>query len=473
MLAYLIEQQGHSLKLSCSDNRELVTNQYDDALAFLLEPCGEFAVTYNLDAFVDSLVSIMPKALAAKVKEGGRVFTPENRKLYYQTGRVFGINHIDFYGLNRYSEEPLTNCQKVLELAEKVVEAYHEIGIKDVTRLTSPVALYSQVLDSIPYPRACDLPESAFPMLEACTPIMSREWRQVYQLGRWNAYQISDYDLTAAYPAQMAQLPDISKAHFFSSKTMPDKYSWGVLTGQLKITKPVSPFICKEKGVYGIGEWPDTITTEQLRFLRASSVGDFTMESGEFFLLPKSYGYPFKPTMESLYNSRESDNPLVSKIAKGIAVGIGGKLAEIYEDRLGDNFNSIYALMTTSRCMLTVGSFIYNHHIEDDVVSVLVDGFMATGIRLPVVNRKVMGTWKINEPLPALVASLEYQWQGNKRPNYKTYDEMIAAIREHPDRSYFEGVDLNLLSHNRNFTKLPRTGKELLENKYRSEPYEV
>ena len=110
--------------------------------------------------------------------------------------------------------------------------------------------------------------------------------------------------------------------------------------------------------------------------------------------------------------------------------------------------------------------------MQDSVVLVLVDGCMATK-RLPVVNKNIMGSWKLNPPLPSLVLSLEYQWQGNKRPNYMTYDEMMKLIQDNPKSSCYAGIDLNLLSHNRNFSKLPHTGQELISQKYNSEPYEI
>ena len=474
MLAYKTEtQQGKMLRISCSDSRELITSQYDDALAFLIQPTDkDMAVVFHIDAFVDDITSLMPKDLSKKVKDGGRVFTTDKRKLYYQPNRMFGVNHTNIYGLNRYSDDKIDDCQELLSLAKKVVKAYETFGVK-VNKLSSPIAVYSQNLDNLDYPRACDLPDSAFPMLEKCGDTMTREWRDVFTLGHFEAEEISDYDVVACYPSIVAELPDISNATFFESNTMPDNYFWGVMYGKLRIDKPVSPFICQEKNCYPIGEWYDTITTDELWLLRKYEIGDFTMEQGSFFLLPEVYGYPFKATMNKLYKQRSSRDELVSKIAKGISVGLIGKLAERYEERLGDNCNPIYSKMATSRAMVKVASFIYHNNIESSIVSVLVDGFLATK-RLPIKNKKEMGSWKINDPpMPALVLSLEYQWQGDKRPAYQTYETMMGMIKDNPNKPNYDIVDINLIHYNRKFEKLPKTGRELISDKYYSTPYEI
>ncbi len=471
MLAYKTEaQQGKMLRISCSDGRELVTNQYDDALAFLLLPT-EMAVVFNIDEFVNDIASLMPKDLSKKVRDGGRVFTPNKRKLYYQPNRVFGINHINTYGISRYFDDKIDDCQELLALAKKVIKAYETFGV-EVTKLSSPIAVYSQNLDALDYPRACDLPDTAFPMIEKCGDTMTREWRDVFTLGHWEGDEISDYDVVACYPSIVAELPDISNATFFESNTMPDNYSFGIMYGKLRIDKPVSPFICQEKNCYGTGEWLDTITSDQLWLLRKYKIGDFSMEQGSFFLLPEVYGYPFKATMDKLYKQRSSKDELVSMIAKGISVGLIGKLAERYEERLGDNCNPIYSKMATSRAMVKVASFIYHNHIESSIVSVLVDGFLATK-RLPIQNKKIMGSWKLNPPLPSLVLSLEYQWQGEKRPAYQTYETMMEMIKANPNKPNYDIVDINLIHYNRRFGKLPKTGGELLSEKYFSTPYEI
>lgn len=476
MLAYNSTLCNRNLALSCSDGRELVTSSYDEVLAFLLQPCGEFGVTYNIDALVDNICSIMPKSLCDKVRKGGQVFTPENRKLYYQAGRLFGINHINIYGLSKYADEPITDCQKLLELGNKVIGAYRTFGIEP-TKLTSPVAVYADVFDKdVSFPRACDLPETAFGMLENCDQIMTREWREVYALGHWNADEIADYDLCSSYPSLIAKLPDLRQAKFFESDTLPQQYSWGIMLGTLNITKPVSPFVYKSKNredYYPIGQWDDLITTDELWLINRYQLGSFSIKHGWFYQLPKTYQLPFKATMQHLWASRSNTNPLVSKIAKAISVGVYGRFAQRFSDGTpGDDYNSVYACLTTSRNRVRVADFIYRNEMPSDVVSITVDGVLSTKI-LPIDNQNVLGSWRKNPKSNTLVVSQLFQWLSDKRPNMQYYDEIMAEITKHPNKAIYGNMDLNLLTRNRVFDKLPKTGGELLSQRYHSRPYVI
>ena len=471
MLAYAVEKQGKSLILSCSDGRTLTTGNWDEVVCFLLMPApNNMVVVWNIDTFVDDITTVLPVKIATKIKAGGRVYTPDNRKIYYQPSRVFGVNQVNIYSLSRYSNDKVDDVMELSILGKKVLNAYKLFGIEPTT-LSSPVAVYSTVLDNLDFPRACDLPDTAFSLIQMCAKTMSREWRDVYQLGHWGADEISDYDLTSAYPYLIAGLPDIRNAKFFKSKTMPSEYTWGEMYGKLKIYKPVSPFIYQPKNCYPIGEWMDSITTEQLWLLNKYGIGEFEMGYGNFFTLPKSYGYPFKETMNKLFLLRKSNNKIVSIIAKAIAVGIGGKLQEVHEkNKLGVNFNSIYARMATSRCMVKVADFIYRNSLNP--ISITVDGVLAEG-KLSLPNIKEMGQWHTEPSSNALVMSLLYQWLNNKKPNGQYYNEIMADISQHSNESIYNNIDMNLLSYGRVFPQLPQCGGDLLVNKYISIPYEI
>jgi len=476
IIAYVAQKQGNKVLLKASDGREVLLDSWSDLITELLVQC-DFAVTWNLDTFVATIAPLFPKDVQETLKDSGKAFCANHEKLYYQVGRIFAVTYagreVSFYGLSRYSETAIQDVKELEAFAYKVVEAYAEMGIK-ATKLTSPVAVYP--LGKVNYPRACDLSESAIGLLNATYKTMSREWRDVYQLGHWKADEIFDYDLTAAYPSLMATLPDISKAQFFESDTLPEHYSWGEMTGRLKIVKDVSPFVHEDTENFPKGGWGDSITTDHLWLLRKYGIGEFQIEHGNFFLLPANYSYPFKQVMSDLFTARESQNVIVALIAKAIAVGIGGKLQQRFEDngksKLGADFNSIYARMMTSRCMVKLADFIYHNGLNEGIVSVMVDGCLATK-RLEVPNVKKMGAWRLNEPSPFLVASMLYQWGNEKKPNGQYLPEVMVDIQKHPQSSVFGDVDLNLLEYSRNFPKRPRTGAELLSEKYISEPYEV
>lgn len=458
ILAYHAIKEGTHVHLSCSDGRDLVTEDWNEISCFLLMSC-DMAVVFHIDKFVEAILS---EDIKQTLDENHTYYTSDRRKLYYQLGRMFGINYINFYGLSRYSDKEIDNVDDLIVLKDKVMAAYALFGIVP-DKLTSPVAAYSQVLDKLDFPVACDLPGSALPMLDKCAEVAWKEWREVYKLGHWDADNVTDYDLTSAYPYLISLLPDLRQARFTQSKTLLPK-QWGLLYGHLNLTKDVTPFL-------KIGQWDDLITTDQLWLINKYGYGSFEMQEGWFYSLPSKYNQPFKSTMESLYKLRQHDNPLVNKIAKAISVGIGGKFAQRYDDgNLGEYYNSIYACMITSRCQVKVADFIWRNGIPDNVISVMVDGCLVEGERLTIPNVKGMGEWRANEPTPFLVASLLYQWGADKKPDSHIYSEIIEMINKSPKSSIVGDIDLNLLEYDRHFKSLPKSGKDLLNNVYKSEP---
>jgi len=122
--------------------------------------------------------------------------------------------------------------------------------------------------------------------------------------------------------------------------------------------------------------------------------------------------------------------------------------------------------------MVLVADFIYRNQIENDVVSILVDGVLATK-RLNLPDQKVLGAWRQNPTNPAIVLSELFQWIGDKKPAYETYGSLVEKIRTNPNSSVYGEVDIKLVDYKRKFNNLPKTGKDLLEKKYKSEAITV
>lgn len=474
ILAYRAETQGESVKLTCSDGRQEVIDNWDGLITFLLMSC-DMAVVYHLGRFVDTIATLFPAEIQKELQYGGRVFLPNHEKLYYQPNRMFGITYANketnIYGLSRYSDEEITDVDELVALAQRVVKTFGKFGVK-ATKLSSPISVYADVLHSLSFPRASDLPDEALEMTNQCAQIMSREWRELYKVGHWDADNITDMDINNCYGSIIAQLPELRQATFFESDTIPSEFSWGVLSGNLKIFKPVSPFSF-------VGEHPELITTEMLGLFRQYGIGDMDVGHGWFLQLPKYYAQPFQNVMQRLYKQRGSVDALESRIAKAIIVGIGGRFSQKFFNkdgslkRLGDDFNSIYSAMMTSRATIKVCDFIYRNHLEDRIVSVLVDGCLVEGDRVEVPESGEMGAWRANPPSPALVVSLFMQWMNGKRPLGLTYDDVMGMIEKDPSSSVYKDIDLNLMEHGRSFKELPRIGEELLAKKYESEPFEA
>lgn len=475
MLSYTVKPQDNALYFSCSDGREQLIDNWSDALTFCLVPC-DMAVVYNIDEFVSIFSKLLPKDLIKKLSDGGRIILPDSTRLFYEPSRMFAItyaNEVNFFGLNRYSESSIETTRELLELGQRVLRAFEIFGITPA-KLSSPVAVYSEHLSELDYPRACDLPDDAINMINLASEHMTEEWREVFKIGHWNADEVSDIDLCSSYPSLIAKLPDISDAQFFESNTMPDKYSYGILLGDVEVTRNVSPFQ-DENGIHFKGIKKDHVITTDGLWLINKYGGNFTLKHGLFMNIPQPYIYPFKETMEHLYSMRNYPDPLVSSIAKQIAVGIYGMLAQRYPKdtgwKLGVNFNSIYARMVTDRCSLRVADLIYRHELDDKVINVTVDGLLTEG-QLNITTEKNFGQWRLNERTPALVMSQLYAWHNDKHPNGKYYAEMVELIKNKPQSSIIANVDLNLLEYTRIFPKICHANN-LLTKKFNSRPITV
>lgn len=473
LLAYTASTDGREIILSCSDGKQLVVSDWSNAITFLLAPC-DMAVVYDLDDFVRTFALLLPKNLGKKLLEGGRIILPDNTRLFYQPARIFAItyvNEVSFYGLRRYSEAQVNTPCELLKLGQRVIEAYKILGMIP-TKLSSPVAVFSEYLSGLDFPRACDLPDNALPMTILASEHMTEEWREVFKLGYWDKGEVSDIDLTASYPSFIAKLPDLSHAEFFESDTMPEYYSFGIMLGDLEVVRNVSPFQ-DVNGIHFKGVKKDFMITTDALWILAKWGGTFHYKYGWFLKYKYDCDKPFQDTMQHLYNMRDYPDELVSDIAKQISVGIYGMLAQRYDTakgwKLGENFNSIYAYMVTSRCALYVAHLIYRDKLDDRVINITVDGLLTEG-QVDISTQKYFGHWRLNEQTPALVASQLYAWHNDKHPNGKYIDEMIDTIRGIANSAILDGMDLNLLEYSRNFPNRPRTGNDLLNRKFQSCP---
>ena len=152
----------------------------------------------------------------------------------------------------------------------------------------------------------------------------------------------------------------------------------------------------------------------------------------------------------------------------GQSVAVWGAMQETYGERPGEFCNYIYASMVASRCRLMVSRFIDAHGLEPELVSVTVDGAIATKDIPGIPEKSAFGGWRKNPASEAVVLSSDFQWIGGKHQLGITASEIIEDMKAHPNRQEYKGIFLATMQHDRDFGKLPLYGRDLLKRVYDS-----
>ncbi len=487
-----------------SDGESIVSNDYRELLQFVVSRGARFLTIWDLK----DLVELLPESCQKQLRNGQeKVYLDDGEdsyKLFYVENRMLGITATWNNGKNNIRKE-INLCdlaqyfpkelepKTIGELQQKtdaVVEAFKELGFTDLSTLSSPVGVFENKLKAqggridpsvykaygltADFGIALDIGSQSEEILDYCSEIMTNEWYELIKVGNWEKGEIFSYDLTSAYPSVIANLKNTSGAKFFKAKYYRDYADVAILKGRITIRPEVklSPIVYRDsedKQSNPVGSWYGYLTSEELAFMGKYKLGTFKMEDG-WFIKYQTTQKPFNSMMNKLYQSRQSENKVVSTIAKRIMVGLYGKFAERYEKKYGFFYNPIYAMLTTSRARLMVAKFIYENDMVNDVVSVLKDAVL-TEKKVEVPTERAMGQWRMNPLAPALIMSKGTEWFDDKTVNGLTYSEIRQEIEDHPKSSIFLGIDkLRYPEIDRLFPVFPKNGKQLLENKYISNP---
>lgn len=453
---------------------EVLTYPYDDSIK----------VVWDMEAFLKPILALLPKELRAKLANGEKAFYNAT-KLYWGVGKgqMFGVNYKRHIKGNFYEEgqdetiyqlktffpnETVSSLADVKAKGELLMTTLKEMGLKP-TRLTSCASIVSEcILDKMYLPNLSDIPEEALECAEWSANYI-REWRSTYRIGIFNSGEIFDFDKTAAYSSIMAQLPNLKYAEYINTDgEIPNDVYWGILHGEVTIDKEVSPIIHADGKAYK-GRYEDYITTDDLDCIRRWDIGDFKADSGWFVRLKKE-AYPFDYIMRKFYSFR-GDNSLKDYLAKQLSLVVWGKMCERHGSQFGEFYFPIYSCMTTSKMRCALCDFIYENKLEDDLVSVIVDGLVATK-KVDVPTKKKFGEWRLNPDSPAIVLSSPMQWVGDKKQCGVNVHQLLEEIKAHPMSKAWPGVALRFLEQDRQFHGFPKNGLDLLNKVYESKAFQ-
>ncbi len=443
-----------------------------------------------MENFLKPILKLLPKELNAKLNNGERIHYGDFTLFWgFGKGQFFGVDWIireqiknNIYSEDRFesniyqlktffpSGEPPNSLEGIRVNGQFLLDTLHNMGLNP-TRLTSPASIYEEcVLSQMNLYRMADMPDKTLEFAEWAANY-TIEWRSVYKIGTWGNGKVWDYDLSAAYSSVLALIPDFHHARYLKTDgRIPQGAFWGLLQGELDITSEISPIISDDGKSYK-GKRPDLISTTDWACIKRCNIGTFKPTSGWSGIFDKLDHISAQP-MSHLYSLRGSGNELQERIAKNLGASTWGKFSQRIGEKFGEYYFPLIPSMVTSKVRCKDCDFIYSNSLTSDLISVTVDGLLASKKLYNIPSDKKFGEWRINPESPALVLSSSMQWCGDKRPRNVNVNQMIEAIKSHPQSKAWNGIALRFLEHDRQFDSIPKNGTDLLNRVYESKAYE-
>lgn len=307
----------------------------------------------------------------------------------------------------------ITYCQRdaVLTqmLAEYWVKICHDGGLYP-SNFCSPASIASQYFKAKVKIPAINpfFEDDNKPLLKIAWESVSGAFISCYKRGFFP--EVHEYDINSAYPAGIAELPDLSKGRFFYSKGKPTK---NALLGWMKCRVTIMPGdrgdycpcipIQRENlpNYYPLGVFETNITL--LEFLEFSKFWDIKPIEGVYFCSDNPT-YLYREIVNDLYNTRQlTTDENVNMFIKTILNGYYGKHLEKHPDRdensktfgksiTGSLFNPFYGSYILAQARLK--AFDLMSRIEPEkIVACFTDSVFTTEELTWLPTSKKLGDW--------------------------------------------------------------------------------
>jgi hypothetical protein len=489
------------------------TDNLVDNLEWLLSQAktSKFVVMWDLDVELAPLFKVMPKYVKDKLVRKVP-FDYEGYHFFYAPELLFLVskNNADGYGdvcklynLSQFYQGYENPGAEVAErIAEELEHAFHVIGIWP-EKLTSPVAVFEQhYMKHMDFPKLLDIPEEIMKDADSAGAFAyagaKRVWIENYQVGYWN--KCFDYDLRSAYANQMKNLLDLRRGTWKRSDEYQAEATYGYCRCLVEIEERVKLHPVIFADVDGskstpTGQFMAFLNKAEIDFIREKEIGDVIIQDGYWWKCDKVYT-PLKVVVERILQYKEHEVPMVRQLAKQMLNGMWGKmLAKATDGKgFGEFFNPFWAMEVSAAVRLKVADFIYRNKAWNNVIAVQVDGVL-----LDREIENIPACWKLSHAEEALVISASEIYIADKHPRSLTLDMIKEKVKTNPNKGYYDwtikrpatlvqahkmhdysvlggeydsvtAIDLLSTTQTRKFAVYPRSGKELFERVYKSEP---
>lgn len=518
---------GYSISDGIITNTDGETCNKPPYLEFLLTRKPEsIKVFWNLSYNIANLLKLInvTKEEGKKLQSNTELFIPPYR-LRFIPGKFFSVHKNVTTGFfndasqyfkisgNDFLKSPFRQATEAKEIGEKVFNSFNELGLQPKT-ITSPVAAYEKaVLSKLDLPTVDDLPEEAGLYAYNCC---KNNWVEAFKIGHFEkAY---DFDLNSAYPYQLMHLLDTREGEWKKRTDLflHDRVVLGYYRVELDCTSDFHPFLYSllrsdgdSRNYTPRGERTEEyLTLKQIYYCRLNNLGKINIIDGWSWIPnkdPRLVSKPLKQQMSWLYSQKlESySNPYKLSAVKRVMAGVYGKLLQQNPEsgEFGKWFNPVWAAEVECNNQIAVADFAIKNEILP--ISIAVDGLISDKyIDIPVSNK--IGDWRYNGEKEVLCVgsgtvaikgekgegdfSLDFDWlksEIEKNPEATEYQlnkmspiTLAVAINENKWKNLGElhevtkTVDIRY-EEKRCYKNFPKNGRELLNNKYESEAWDI
>ena len=440
------------------------------------------------------------------------IFYLHNKYLAIKKGFGYNDPYVQFCDVSQYipwhidkdytKEYALHKAQEAYAIGSLVYNGLTELNLFP-DNLTSPIRVFEkQVLNHIVLPTVDNLPEEAGKYAYYST---YGGWLESFFKGHYP--ETWDYDLSSAYPAELAALYDTRYGIWINTKEYQPDAVYGYMTGTADISAPFHPILFKNKEMTYTpnGSWnfqqehEYCINKRTFDVINTYKLGTFTIDNA-WWWLKRANVQPLKSIVDNLYYQKENESGIRKQNIKRIMSGIWGKLLEVKGDSFGDHFNPVWGAEVEINTRLNVFEMCMKNGILP--LSIAVDGVLTD--RPLNITGNGYGSWKLSSHCPALVISSGIVAVKDKEHNHDfslDYDWLMESIKTNPDRSEYDmsktspvtlenAINRNMLDRlgeieiitrtidivweaKRFYEKKPKTGGELLQNRYSSDPWNI
>jgi len=278
-------------------------------------------------------------------------------KRYLNEGKI-EVGSKEFHESDYGREDLLKYCRddsrKCCLLTRKLLDDLHDMGFSPSTLSSSGTIMEEAIVGDVHLPDITKIPQG---VLEYAYDAYKGGWMECFKRGHFT--KLYDYDITSAYPYQVAELIELKgEFKYIKGEVDNSRYALGYVKTKVYITESISPVIFQGDVNYTTtGRWMTKLFHEEVDFIRTRKRGTAEVIDGWYFEADPQAQRPFYYPMRQLFRQKKS--VANAWLPKSLSVSLYGKLAQKDWEtgETGNLFNPVWATPVTARTRMTIADY--------------------------------------------------------------------------------------------------------------------